>query len=433
MTVNIKIFVLEVMLLQTMMLTAGSSQNLIVTTDNMNYAILERQEAAAAGSQGNIISAREHIADALQFDPDQLESIFMKKILDDFDAGLSTKSMVMMIFSGIEQIYFQNPEKSAQSVSALQSGAENNFAVRLVLGRLSALSGNTDDALQQYDMGISIQPGFPLTYLWRADLMREQGNLEGALRDLETCIKLVPANYQANFALGSVWLAKDKCNEAVACFEKTLMIAPGYAYFLQPNLEICAAYNGRGLLALNGGDFSGALSDFTRAIQLNPRFGEFYLNRGITYRHMGSINAAIRDFDRAVLLDRKYIEAYFNRGLLFLQMKYYTQALKDLERVLALDKFHIGARYQIGAIYLATQEYMYAVSAFDSLLVYRPDHYRAIYSKALALDELKHYRQAAQAYETFFDLGPDSLYEHKLKAWERARLIRRVLHEKYGD
>jgi len=412
---------------------SGSAQDIVVTTDKMNHAILERADAVESAATGDLIRAWELLVSARKLDPYQLETIFLQKILDDFNAGLIGRSLCIRIFSAIETLYSQRKDAINGSVSVQQSEELNYNPGRLILGRMLAMNSMPEGALREYNMVSTNEPGLPLTYLWRAELLQEQGKLDSACRDLETCLEIVPDNYQVNYALGRIWLTKRDYAKAVYFFEKVQKIHPEYAYFLQPNLDICAAYNGRGQTAMRRGDLAGALSDFNRAIQLNPRFGEFYLNRGIIYRRLGNINAALRDFDRAVILDGKYVEAYFNRGLLFTQIQYYSQALRDLTRVIELDKYHVSARYQIGMINMEQRAYHASVTAFDSLLMYQPDHYRAIYAKAVALDELKHYRQAAEAYERFFEMAPDTLYDHKLKAWERSRLIRKVLREKYGE
>ena len=50
------------------------------------------------------------------------------------------------------------------------------------------------------------------------------------------------------------------------------------------------------------GDHYGAISDFTKAIEINPKDAEAYLNRGIAKENIGDIKGACSDWRQTVYL-----------------------------------------------------------------------------------------------------------------------------------
>jgi tetratricopeptide (TPR) repeat protein len=62
------------------------------------------------------------------------------------------------------------------------------------------------------------------------------------------------------------------------------------------------------------GDCGKALSDYTKAIEMNPNFAEAYNNRAYTYMRMRTYPNALTDLNKALELHPNYIHALMNRG-----------------------------------------------------------------------------------------------------------------------
>jgi tetratricopeptide (TPR) repeat protein len=80
-------------------------------------------------------------------------------------------------------------------------------------------------------------------------------------------------------------------------------------------------YNNRGIAYGEKGQYDQAISDFNRAIELNPRDIKAYNNRGIVYRLKGQYDQAISDFNRAIELNSLDAEAYNSLAWLFATAK----------------------------------------------------------------------------------------------------------------
>ena len=64
-------------------------------------------------------------------------------------------------------------------------------------------------------------------------------------------------------------------------------------------------YNSRGLAKEAKGDHDGAIADYVRAIELNPKYAGAYNNRGLAREAKGDHDGAIADYNRALELAAK--------------------------------------------------------------------------------------------------------------------------------
>src|SRR6185295_1319287 len=59
-----------------------------------------------------------------------------------------------------------------------------------------------------------------------------------------------------------------------------------------------------GLGRFSQGDFKGAITEYTNAININPKRGGLFLQRGLTYLELENYNAALSDLNQAYELDK---------------------------------------------------------------------------------------------------------------------------------
>ncbi len=64
-----------------------------------------------------------------------------------------------------------------------------------------------------------------------------------------------------------------------------------------------------------------AIADFTKAIELDPKYADAYSRRGAAYSNKKDDDRAIADFTKVIELDPKFYFAYINRGGIYLIKK----------------------------------------------------------------------------------------------------------------
>ena len=97
-----------------------------------------------------------------------------------------------------------------------------------------------------------------------------------------------------------------------------------------------AAFNNRGVIHDDLGNYAAALKDFSDALNLDSGWSEAYNNRAITFAKMGELDRAILDFDQALFLSPHDAEIYSNRGVAYGKTGYFEKALRDFNRSLRL-------------------------------------------------------------------------------------------------
>jgi tetratricopeptide (TPR) repeat protein len=103
------------------------------------------------------------------------------------------------------------------------------------------------------------------------------------------------------------------------------------------NHDITEAYLNRGYIRSNRLDLDGALTDFDRAIKINPNDAEAYFKRGRAFLIEGNAKFAIADFDKSISLDNRNPLVYAERGFAHQTQGHAGEAQKDFERGLKLN------------------------------------------------------------------------------------------------
>ena len=93
----------------------------------------------------------------------------------------------------------------------------------------------------------------------------------------------------------------------------------------------------RGYRRSNALDVEGALSDYDRAILLNPNNAEAYFKRGRAFLIDGNIDFAIADFDKSISLDDRNPLVYAERAFARTSQGLNNEAQGDFDRGLRLN------------------------------------------------------------------------------------------------
>ncbi|MDD5585165.1 MAG: tetratricopeptide repeat protein [Candidatus Omnitrophica bacterium] len=131
---------------------------------------------------------------------------------------------------------------------------------------------------------------------------------------------------QAALYNGIVYLDKQMYDAAVTEFTKAIELNPHFT----------EAYYNRGLVHAKEGSFDKTIADYTKAIENNPRDADIYYNRGFTYYRKGSIDEAIIDYTKAIEISPNQADVYYNRALLYISKKEYDKAWDDIHKAQSL-------------------------------------------------------------------------------------------------
>ncbi len=125
----------------------------------------------------------------------------------------------------------------------------------------------------------------------------------------------------------------------------------------QTKSENAEFYGSRGLAYLEKRQYEKAISDFNKALKLNPADADAYHNRGRAYGEQSQYDLAISDYTNALRINPRHGDAYFNRGLAYHAKGQYDRAISDYTNALGINPRDAGTYYARGYTYYCKKEY----------------------------------------------------------------------------
>jgi tetratricopeptide (TPR) repeat protein len=96
-------------------------------------------------------------------------------------------------------------------------------------------------------------------------------------------------------------------------------------------------YYEQGKEKLQGENYSGAIIDFNKSIEINPNNSDVYYSRAQAKEAEGDVSGMFSDLDKSIELNPKNIEAYHIRGSKRFMAEKYELAIQDMKKCIELD------------------------------------------------------------------------------------------------
>jgi tetratricopeptide (TPR) repeat protein len=114
----------------------------------------------------------------------------------------------------------------------------------------------------------------------------------------------------------------------------------------------------RGIINNSAGRYGKALDDFTIALESAKReeLYKIYLNRGVANHYLMDYESAMSDFSRAIELNDTAASVYQGRAMLHYEMKDYTAAVDDFNKVLELGQENAAILFNLGMSYFRLEQ-----------------------------------------------------------------------------
>jgi len=125
---------------------------------------------------------------------------------------------------------------------------------------------------------------------------------------------------------------------------------------------------GRGQAYMAKRDTEAATRDFSQAIRLSPRQPAAILQRAQAYRVVGDLNRALGDYDLLVRVTPNDAQAYYHRAVLEQEMQEYRRALDDFGRMIELDRANVLGYFSRARILYDLHQYERTVRELDRLV-----------------------------------------------------------------
>jgi len=201
---------------------------------------------------------------------------------------------------------------AAQKLTTPSGRPRVSLALREAQAVVRGLDDPADEALQAYRRDAEAKPGDPVAHLVLGRAYQAKGKLDAARASLEEARRLGGAEGREQRALGTVYLATHRPDDARVALEAYLADHPRDAW---SHLELGKAHAARG-------DDEGAALEYRRALTLVPAFGEAHRALGL---HLGRSGAEAEGFYHLALAAR-------DRGDLQQAYGFFQRAQADLPK-----------------------------------------------------------------------------------------------------
>lgn len=290
----------------------------------------------------------------------------------------------------------------------------NIAEIRSNLGTALAGEGRYAEAIAEYEKALRLKPEAGVR-LNLALAYYKSGDVTNAVKILTTLRGDAPSNMQVVTVLADCYLRLGK-NKQVVDLISPVQAAnpdnPAYNYLLGTALvrdnQIAKGQLIIDKILKNGDsaearllmgttkfmvkDFSGALADFQKAVELNPNLPDVYSYYGLALLATGDQAGAEKAFLRELKTNPNNFDANLRMGVLLRQDEQNDQALKYLQHALQIRPGDPGVRYQIAALELSQGQVEDAARHLEALVKDSPQFTEAHVSLATA-----YYRQKRKA------------------------------------
>jgi tetratricopeptide (TPR) repeat protein len=223
----------------------------------------------------------------------------------------------------------------------------------------------------------------------------EQGKIEAVMTLLTEKINLSPNNAVSYFTRGRLYSYMQNSELAIADFTKSVELnndelytwlsysRRGIEYFLQNKFELALLdynyvidndkstifggnaaihYDFRGFIKDELLDYSGAIEDFNKAIEIEPDNADYYDNRAWVQNEMENYQSALEDFTKAIELEPNNAIHYYGRSWIKEDLNDNINAIEDLKIAIKLDPNYFQAYNNLGYSYLYNKPPQYKLA-----------------------------------------------------------------------
>jgi tetratricopeptide (TPR) repeat protein len=179
----------------------------------------------------------------------------------------------------------------------------------------------------------------------------------------------------------------------------------------QRDLGKAEAYYNRGVRYCKAGAFDLAISDFNKAIEINPRDAAAYCARGDAYGKEGAHDLAISDLNKAIEINPDFADAYFTRGFAYAEEGAHGLATSDYTKAIEINPAFAGAYCNRGVEYNVKGQHDLAISDFNKAIEINPKEGQHYYYRGVtyaAKDEFdKAWKDVHKAQDLGYQVSPE--------------------------
>ncbi len=254
-------------------------------------------------------------------------------------------------------------------------------------------------------------------------------------------INLEPIFIEARCDLGKAYLKLGDLESAKNEVDEALRLGDEYSPAQKLLKDIKRKYYSNGETSFNREEYAQAISEFQKAVDIDPNFKEAHFYLGKTYFQLGYLEGAekesrealridrnyesasellkkikrkhkeqgdsyqkekaftkaLKSYRQAIRIDDKYKEAYKNLGLVYRSMKMYDKAIEAYQKAIDIDERSPVTHNNLSFVYREIGKTAKAVDLLKRAIKIKPDYQRAYYNLADTYLKMENLKDASDA------------------------------------
>ena len=157
---------------------------------------------------------------------------------------------------------------------------------------------------------------------------------------------------------------------------------------------------------LDFGNFSSALSTYSKILEINPDHDEAYSMMGSVHGELGNINLAMESLNKAVDLNPKNADAWLVKGLLQKNVGNKSSALESLKNAVKYASDYDVAHFNLAKLLLDTGEMQSAIHSLNQTIDCNPQHIDALHTLATVHQANANHIEALECFRSVLKIDP---------------------------
>ena len=282
------------------------------------------------------------------------------------------------------------------------------------------------EALDAYKVAIGLDPNDEMIHHQLGNVYSKRGEHAAAVRHQLQAIAIAPEFASAHYQLGLLYAQEKRWTDAIASYQAAYVhdetlaealynLAQAYlrigdtsaarqqmALFEKRKSVLSLLHQLRGALQrtqdtseraqilanigrfyLKDGRYEQAISEYQKAIGMNPQLVSAYNGLGLAYTMLERYSEAVIAQQKALELQPDLAKAYAGLGLTYFRQNVLESALEHYRHAVALDPEFLEARLKIGIILLNQERYTEAIDTYLAILDIKPNDPEVYYNLGL--------------------------------------------------
>ncbi len=211
-----------------------------------------------------------------------------------------------------------------------------------------------------------------------------------------------PRGAKYYYDLGHGFHSQGNLNEALSNYRKALALNPGYV----------EAHVGVGAISHVQGRFEEAAGSYRKALEIKPDYAEAHYNLGNALREQGDLDGAIASYRMAISSRPGFADACNNLGIALQNQGRAGEALDRYREAISLQPDHLMACLNLAALLQQQGRHDEAIDRFRQALSIKPDFAEAHNNLGVSLHAKGQLSEAAAAYRRAVSFNPGYAQAH---------------------